>query len=267
MFDQRSSSLPASLLVGFIIGGLPAQQEGPGAKEATMQNGPVGRLLREGDALYSERTRDGMARKAIEAYQKALAIDEGCADAYWRIAKAHYWLASHEKDDDAKAKLFKEGIEYAKIGVSVDADNLAAHFWLSVMYGSYGQAIGIWQSLHMVEPMKKELEWILAKDERFEEAGAHRVLGRLYAKLPRLKGGDVRLAKKHFLRAVELAPTNTLNYLFLAELYLDQRDKAEAKKALETLLAQPDDPNYLPESKEQKEYARKKLAELEARRP
>ena len=145
-----------------------------------------------------------MAAKAVETWQKVLAADQTCADAYWRIARAHYWLGSQAKDEAKKRQFFKDGIEYAKLGVSADRESTACHFWLGVMYGSYGQAVGASQSLHMVDPIKHEMQWILAKDEGFDEGGAHRVLGRLYYKLPGLMGGDNHKAKEHLRRAIEL---------------------------------------------------------------
>lgn len=262
-----------ALLIATSMAAAVLAQEGEGKpeKEKVVQEKPattptravrIATLIREGDAFYQARDREGMAHKAIDTYCKVLALDETNGEACWKVAKAHYWLGTHEPEgSDSRAEILKEGIEYAKMGVAVDAKNIAAHFWLGVMYGSYGQAVGMLQSLHMAEPIKKEMEWVVASDETFEEGGAHRVLGRVYAKLPGFKGGDKKLAKKHLLRAIELGPTNTLNHLFLAELYLEENNKAEARRTLETLIGLPDDPDYLPECKGHKARARKLLEE------
>jgi tetratricopeptide (TPR) repeat protein len=203
-----------------------------------------------------------MPEKAIESWQKALAMDESCADAYWRIARAHYWLGSQAKDDAKKRQFFKDGIEYAKLGVSADPESTACRFWLGVMYGSYGQAVGASQSLHMVDPIKQEMQWILANDEGFDEGGAHRVLGRLFYKLPGIMGGDNQKAKDHLRRALELGNKNTLNFLYLAEVHIDEGEKDQARALLTKLLSLPDDPDYLPESRQNKARAQELLREL-----
>lgn len=95
--------------------------------------------MREGDAFYGKREQDGMADKAIASYRKAIALDEGKADAYRKIAKAHYWLGSRQADDSKRAEVRKQGIEYAKMGVAADENNVAAHFWLGVMYAAMGR--------------------------------------------------------------------------------------------------------------------------------
>jgi tetratricopeptide (TPR) repeat protein len=130
------------------------------------------------------------------------------------------------------------------------------------MYGSYGQAVGVSQSLHMVDSIKKEMAWILARDEGFDEGGAHRVLGRLYFKLPGIMGGDNEKAKEHLRRAIELGGKNTLNFLYLAEVHINEGEKDQARALLQKLLSLPDDPDYLPESREHKERARVLLGEI-----
>jgi tetratricopeptide (TPR) repeat protein len=240
----------------------PPEQEAAAPAAQPPRGGRIAILLREGDESYRRREEAGQAERAIEAWQKALALDPKNAEACWRIARAHYWLGGRAERDSERGAIYKRGIDYAKMGVAADDASVASHFWLGVMYGAYGQAVGIMQSLHMVEPIEQEMKTVLARDETFDEGGAHRVLGRLYAKLPSFKGGDRGLARRHLERAIELGPQNTLNYLFLAELLLDEGDKTGAREALEKLLRQPDDPDYLPETKEQKAKARTILDEL-----
>jgi tetratricopeptide (TPR) repeat protein len=226
------------------------------------QEDAVAKLLREGDGFYLKRDQEGMAAKATECFKKAIAIDEKRVGAYWKIARVDFWLGTHEKDTEKQQAILRDGIEFAKLALAIDSNCKDAHFWLAILYGVYGQARGILQSLHMIDPMKAELKWVLEHDESFEDAGAHRVMGRLYFKLPGIKGGDIEKAKEHLNRAITLAPQNLLNYLYLAEIHEYEGRKADAKACLNKLLEQPDDPRWLPECKEWREEAKSKLKEL-----
>jgi len=228
-----------------------------------LQDPAVAKVLKAADEAYAKRDEPGMAAKARDAYKKAVVLDEACVAAYVGLAKSLWWIGAHERDDAKSAPIYREAIDFLKIAVSVDAESLDARFWLAVLYGLFGQARGILQSLDLVDPMKAELEWVLKKDEKFEHAGAHRVLGRLYYKLPGIKGGDNDKAEKHLKRAIELAPANLLNYYYLAEIYAYTGRSKQAKETLDTMLKQPDDPRWLPENREQREDAKKLLAELE----
>jgi tetratricopeptide (TPR) repeat protein len=205
------------------------------------------KLVREGDALYAERAEAGAAEKAVELYKKALALDSSADEPYWKISRAMLWIASHS---EKKIEMHKEGIEYAKLAVAANEESVPGHYWLGVHYGLYGQAVGIAQSLHMVDPIKKEMEWIIKKDEKYSSGGAHRTLGRLYHKLPGLWGGDNEKALKHLKRSIELQPLNHLSRLFLAELYKDLGRRDDAVKELKRMLEDEPDPEWVPETKE-----------------
>jgi len=50
-------------------------------------------LERQGDALYASRGIGTNAQDAIQAYQKALAMDSSRSSAYWKTARGYFWLA------------------------------------------------------------------------------------------------------------------------------------------------------------------------------
>lgn len=226
------------------------------------QDARVKELLRKGDEFWAKREEKGRIEASVETYQKALALDEACVAACWRIARSYLWIGRHESDGEKKCKVYRDGIEYCKMAISLDADSIEAHFWLGVMYGLFGEAKGVMQSLYLIDPIKQEIEWVLKKDEKHEYAGPHRVLGRFYHKVPGVKGGDNRKAIRHLLRAIELAPDLHDNYLFLAEVYVDEGRKDDAKQALRKCLDTPDNAVWGPESRETKKQARELLQKL-----
>lgn len=223
---------------------------------ALLRSGGQDELVKTGDAHFAKRA-DGEAAKAVECYQKALALDDACVEAYWKIARAYFWLGPRDRNPE---KLYRDGIEYAKRAVALDEDCIAAHFWLGVLYGLYGEAKGPLQSLHLVPSIRKEMEWVLKKDESFESGGPHRVLGLLEHKLLQ---GDRKKAIEHLLRAIELDPGLHDNHLFLAAVYLDEGRKADAKKELETVLGLPDHKVWGPESGASKARAKEMMKKCE----
>ncbi len=229
------------------------------------QDDLVRKVIREADLHYADRAKLGEAEKAIEGYQKAIVLDETCTGAFWKIARATLWIGMVSDDDDKKLRIYRDAIEYCKMAVAIDGECLEAHFWLGVMYGLFGETKGILQGLHVIEPVKKEMNWVLQRDEKWNSAAAHRVLGRLYFRVPGIKGGDNAKSIEHLKKAVEIAPDLLDNRLFLAETYLDEGQVAEAKRHLEIVVAAKDHPMWRPESELSRKNARTLLKELEGK--
>jgi tetratricopeptide (TPR) repeat protein len=226
------------------------------------QDAATRRLLKEADQAYQERAQPGRAENSLELYKKVLAIDSSSEEAYWKMARSYHWLATHEKDAEKVAKLHKEGAEFSKLAIEANPESVPGHFWLGIHYALYGQARGIGQSLSLVDPIIKEMEWVLKKDESYMEGGAHRALGQVYFKLPGIWGGDNEKALDHFKRSIELAPKNPIGHNFLAEFYLAQGKKAEAIEEFRRALADPGPSEYAPEFREEQEKARARLKEV-----
>ncbi|MBU4232956.1 MAG: TRAP transporter TatT component family protein [Desulfobacterales bacterium] len=64
----------------------------------------------------------------------------------------------------------------------------------------------------------EELQRAVALDAAFDQAGAHRVLGRIYYEAPGwpLSVGDLAKSRQHLPAAVRLAPATSTNHLYLA---------------------------------------------------
>src|SRR5437870_1048439 len=97
---------------------------------ALAQDGKIRELLQKADGQWAQREKPGMAEAAVETFQKALALDETCVDAYWKIARAYLWVGGHEKNEERRQKLYREGIDFCKMAVSINPDCIDAHFWL-----------------------------------------------------------------------------------------------------------------------------------------
>ena len=223
-----------NLLVGLLVGTLLLWGAGARAEDDFAKM-----LIKKADKLFKKRgegDKVATAQEAKEAYEKVLAVAPEDVEARWKLARILYWIGNHTRDDEAKKKIFEEGIRYSQEALQRDDNCMECHFWLGVSYGKFGEVNGILNSLGLVPYVEESMKKVLSLDEQYEQAGAYRVLGRLCHKVP---GRDDE-AKEYLLKAIEVGPDNLMNYRFLAEFLLDEgsgdEDKAEAKRLLEKII-------------------------------
>ena len=217
-------------------------------------------LMKKGDKFYKKRASKGKAEKSKDAYEKVLAVQEKSWEARWKLGRVLYWIGTHTDSDKENMKIFELGIRYCQEAIKLNDKCVACHFWLGVSYGKYGEAKGILQSLGLVPHLKEAMNFVKKKKPEYEGGGANRVLGRLYFKLPGVKGGDNKRAIKLLKKAVQLGPKHLMNHRFLAEVYMAEGMKKEAKETLKFIIDFPEKDfmeHQIPEMKEEQETARK----------
>lgn len=216
-------------------------------------------LVAQGDDLYAQRGDLAKAKEALAKYQEALAAGEDAYGAYWRMARAEYWIGDHTPDKTEKKRIFEQGIYHGKRAVQLNPDKADGHFWLGVCYGVYGEAKGVLKSLSLVKPIKEAMQRVLEIDPAYDKGGADRVLGRVYYELPGFAGGSKKKSLEHLLKAMEYGPRVGLNLLYLADTYIALGEVDKAREYLETILTMEPEPDLIPETAEEREQARKKL--------
>jgi len=149
--------------------------------------------------------------------------------------------------------LCRERFRSCQEAIKLDDKCVPCQFWLAVSYGKFGEAKGVLQSLGLVPHMMEALEKVKKMDEKYEWGGAHRVLGRLYFKLPSMKGGDVKKAIEHLRKAIVIGPQHLMNHRFLAEVLLSEGKKDEAKELLKKIIDTPEKDLLGPKKPEMKE--------------
>lgn len=190
--------------------------------------------------------------------------DSECDWAYGLLSEINYWLGEYATDAGDKLAFFEEGVGCGKSGIEINESSLISNFWLSVNSGSYGQEKGIMQSLAMISPIKEAAEKALKLDENYFYGGPWRVLGRLYHKAPGFPFsiGDTKKAVECLEKAVNSGPRFFLNRLFLAEVYISNRDKALAREHLGWILNAPPNVNHEREDEGYKREAKSLLEKL-----
>jgi tetratricopeptide (TPR) repeat protein len=120
--------------------------------------------------------------------------------------------------------------------------NPNGHMWWATAQGKLVQSAGVLSSAGMVGDLKREYSQVLRLDSDY--ALAWYALGRLYAALPSVLGGNLNLAEDRLRHGLAADSNYTIIRLELARVYLRQRRPAEARSELHALLAtgQPTNP-------------------------
>ncbi|MEW6261859.1 MAG: TRAP transporter TatT component family protein [Thermodesulfobacteriota bacterium] len=191
---------------------------------------PAG-LKAQAEALFAQRLDQTKALAAIEAYRRAAAAKPDDIEVYLRLARALVWVGMQRRGEEEIA-YYDQAISVAEEAVRRAPNQAGPHYWLGAAYGLKANNISGLKALKLVDPIKQEMDRVLALDPGYEYGGAHRVLGRLYSKLPGLFGGDKTKAEKHLRTALSQAPGFLLSHLYLADLLIEQGRKDEAKEVL-----------------------------------
>jgi len=207
------------------------------------------------DALYADRAHLESARQAAAAWTTALAASPANFDAAWKLARDDYWLGGHAPQPERR-RFLEEGIAAGRSAVGIDPRRPEGHFWIAANMGALAESFGVRAGLKYRGPIKEELETVLRIEPAFQHGSADRALGRWYAEVPRLFGGDRTLAERHLRASLTYQANSTASHFFLAELLQDEGRRSEARAELQQVLDAPLDPAFTPEDQEFKAKAR-----------
>ncbi len=227
---------------------------------------------RRADGHQGAKAIPGPIDEAIAAYERAVREQPERLEGTWKLLRAlHFKGDFTTRSNDARQKAFARGKEVAEAGIDRLAKRTAGSrqkldamtpaqaakavagvpeakplfLWAAVHWGLWGDVFGRLAAARqgVGDRVRTYTETLIALDERYEDAGGHRVLGRLHTlapKVPFFTGWvDRGKAVSELRRAVALGPDNLDNHVFLAEaLFEHQPAKAgEAREILRRVLA------------------------------
>jgi hypothetical protein len=212
--------------------------------------------IAEAEPLYNGREDLSKLRQALALLREARTADYGSYEAYWKLARADYYLGEHTPDDRERDDLFREGVEAGKAAKQLQPNKPDGHFWLGANYGGSAEHSTL-ASLSSVDDIKQEMETVLKLDEGYELGSAYLGLGQLYSQAPRVLGGDNAKAIGYLEKGLRFGPGNALLRLRLAEAYDTVNRDGDAKKQIETILSLSPTPGYEAEHKDAVAKAKK----------
>ncbi len=210
---------------------------------------------------------------AIELYEQALATTGDNSEILNTLSKGYFVLGDYFRYDRESAMMqaFQRGYDYAlrslRLNATFDASyregglekaltrlssvsNAKAVFWAGSNLGKMAEYEETLKQAGKIDALVSLLERTLELDETFLEGGPHRAMGALNAVVS-AKGPITTIhrikynlgwnnAKKHFERAIEIAPDFLDNYYYFARYYAVGRNEyARAQKYLEIVRDTP----------------------------
>jgi len=181
------------------------------------------------------------ALQAYRLYESLLpAAGEERLQVLARLARASFFLGDLV-DGRERRRYYEQGQQHAQTILTEFPGRVEGHYWLGLNLAGLADANRL-AGRRLLPKILAALEQAAAIDPAYDQAGAYRVLGRIYYEAPGrpLSVGDNAKAIRLLERAVQLAPANATNHLYLAEALLKAGREEEAKGELQKVLTASD---------------------------
>lgn len=154
-----------------------------------------------------------------------------------RVSRLAFLLGELSPRND-RLQYFEKGRRHAEILAREQPEWADGHYWLALNLCGLAEMGGARRGLKLIPEIIEALERALKVDPAYDQAGPHRVLGRIYFECPAwpLSVGDIHASRRHLSQAVALAPGNSTNHLYLAETLFKLGKVEEARQELEKVL-------------------------------
>jgi tetratricopeptide (TPR) repeat protein len=175
------------------------------------------------------------AQQALSLYEDLL---QGNPRLFTRLARACFILGDLAPLKE-RAGYYERGLAYSKRALGQKPNGVEGHYWKAMNLSGLADVGTEMQGFRLLPKIMDELKKALELDETYDQAGAHRVIGRIYFQAPGwpISVGDRKESLQHLEAAVRLAPENSTNHLYLAETLLAMGYKTRAQDELEKALA------------------------------
>jgi len=195
--------------------------------------------LHEPDELLKSPTLDlGHALYALDLYAGILAqAQPPQAPILTRLTRTCFLIGELTLPSQ-KQKYYEKGQIYAEMLLKEQPTRVEGPYWLALHLCGLADTGGAMKGRKLLPQIMKELQQAQAIDETYDQAGCHRVLGRIYFEAPAwpFSVGDIQKSLQHLNRAVQLAPDNSTNHLYLAETLMRLNRQEQARRELQQVL-------------------------------
>jgi tetratricopeptide (TPR) repeat protein len=180
-----------------------------------------------------------LLQEELVRYEEELtwAVEERASDLAC-LARLSFLLGELSSKEE-KSQYFEKGQHYSEALVKEKPAWPEGHYWLALNLCGLAELGGARRGLKLIPEIVEELEKTLKENPAYDQAGPHRVLGRIYFECPAwpLSIGSIPQSYKHLSAAVAIAPENSTNHLFLAETLFKMGKTEEARKELQQVLS------------------------------
>ena len=200
--------------------------------------------LAAAEAAWANRADAAQALAAIEAWQQAVSINPGNAEAWTDLSHAQFFYADcvlrfDESNPDAYKAQHQAGITSAERAlaamspafankmaagdriedaiVALDASAVPALYWRSSNLGRWASLESFATLLSYKDEVRAIMEFCLNNDPVYWYQGPDRYFGIFYARAPSFSGGDMNKSMEHFQRSIAAEPNYLGTHTYVAE--------------------------------------------------
>ncbi len=214
--------------------------------------------IAKADELFRRRDDVSNLREAVKLLAQVRNLDRRNYEVEWKYAKYNYFLGKMTTVEDESAKVLDDGAEAGRIASRIAPDKPDGYFWYGANLGEQARRAPLTKGLMSVGDIQTAMNKVIEIQPDYQGASAYDILAQI--ELVRgLAGGDPKKAVEYLEKAIKISGDNSYLRLHLAEAYLADNRKPEAKKQLEFILNMKPNPDFLPEYKETTEKAQKLL--------
>jgi tetratricopeptide (TPR) repeat protein len=160
---------------------------------------------------------------------------------------------------------YRQGQDYAETLMREAPERVEGHYWLAMNLCGQADVGGKLLGHKLLPRILEELKRAIALEESYDQAGAHRVLGRIYYEAPGwpVSVGDMQKSLEHLKAAVRLSPATSTNHLYLAQTLLRLNEAMQARQELAQVLKSSRYAVKPQDLEEDRQEARRLLGEME----
>jgi tetratricopeptide (TPR) repeat protein len=183
------------------------------------------------DRWYKESVTFDDYKRLQPFIEKAKAFSAEEDERSWRLARLSYSLGTRSGGKNKK-EFFQGCKKHAEKAIEINPKSAYGYFFRGLCIGKEEEIEGIWKSLGIIDPLKKDMEKAIGLDPSIDHGGPHRALGMLYMELPFFLGGSLEKSIHHLEEAVRLSPGYMENHLDLAQAYYEDQQYDSARTSL-----------------------------------
>lgn len=213
--------------------------------------------LTQSEALFKQRENSVKVREAVEQLRKVRDYRQRNFEVEWKFAKYNYFLGKYSKDEKEATAAFEVGRDAAKIASGLETAKPEGYFWYAANLGELSRK-NMLTGIKSIGEVRGAMQKVVELQPTYQDSSAYDVLAQIELET-RLYGGSVEKAVEILEKALQTEKNNMNLHLHLGEAYLAVKKEAEAKKQLEKVIAMKPNPDYLIESREAVEKAKKLL--------
>ncbi len=217
--------------------------------------------MAQADALLASPSLDYQkAQQALALYEGLLS---GPPELLAQLARTCFILGDLAPKDQ-RAGYYDKGLAYAERLIKEQPNGVAGHYWKALNLSGLADVGSQIQGFKLLPQIMGALKQAQGLDETYDQAGVHRVLGRIYFEAPSwpISVGDKKKSLQHLTTAVRLAPNYSTNHLYLAETLLDEGNRSQARLELEKVLQDGQTALHPQALKDDRQEARRLLEEI-----